>query len=247
MVKVKKDLTGQKFGKLIVMYQTNDYITSNGKHRAMWHCICDCDERNEVDIVDYHLKNGNTISCGCYKKQRLGIASKQYNKYKIVDDITIIYTNKNEEIWIDTKNYCENPKIKEICWCINRSGYAVGRDCTEGRIVYLHDIIMKPNVLNGEEVDHIYGNKWDNRENQLRIVSSTQNNQNKGLKSNNTSGYTGVYWSAQRNKWYAQITVNKQTVSLGYFNNKEDAIKVRQNAEIKYFGEYRFNGGEHNG
>jgi hypothetical protein len=240
MVKVRKDLTGQKFGKLTVLYQTNDYITSDKKHRAMWHCICDCDEHNEVDVVDYHLKNGDTISCGCYKRQRLGIESKQYNKYKVINDITIIYTNKNEEVWVDTKSYFENPTIREICWCINRNGYVVGRDCKKGKVVSLHDIIMQPDVLNGEEVDHIYGDKWDNRTSKLRIVSPTQNNQNKGLKSNNTSGYTGVYWNIQRNKWYAQITVDKRTVSLGYFCNKADAIKARKEAEIKYFGEYRY-------
>ena len=58
----------------------------------------------------------------------------------------------------------------------------------------------------------------------------------------NTSGCVGVYWNTQRNKWYAQITVNKKTISLGYFYNKADAIKARKDAEIKYFGKYRFKG-----
>ena len=62
--------------------------------------------------------------------------------------------------------------------------------------------------------------------------------------SNNTSGITGVYWKKDRNKWGARIVVNGKCIYLGYFANKEDAIKIRKEAEIKYFGEYRFKGGE---
>lgn len=62
---------------------------------------------------------------------------------------------------------------------------------------------------------------------------------NRSMRSDNTSGVTGVYWCKSRNKWNAEIRINSKKINLGYFINKEDAIKARKRAEIKYFGEYR--------
>lgn len=236
MVKVKKDLTGQRFGKLVVLYQTEDYVNPQGKHKSRWHCMCDCG--NEIDITGSHLTNGDNVSCGCYKSKIIGIRSKKYNTFKTIDSITIIYTYKNEEILVDTESFVNIPKIKEICWCINNDGYVVGRDCEDGKNVFLHDIIMQPNLENGEIVDHIYGERFDNRTSKLRIASRMQNNQNKKTRADNTSGVTGVYWSNNRNKWYAQITINGKTKSLGYYININEAIKARLMAEKEYFGEF---------
>ena len=57
---------------------------------------------------------------------------------------------------------------------------------------------------------------------------------------NNTSGYSGVNWVKQLNKWRARITVNHNEIHLGIFDNMQDAIRARKEAEIKYFGEYRY-------
>lgn len=236
MVKVKKDLTGQKFGQLTVLCQTEDYIDPQGKHKAKWHCNCDCG--NEVDVVGHRLKGGKTTSCGCYKKQRIGTGSKKYNQYKIIDDVIIIYTNKGEEILVDTESFYNIPKIREICWCVGKNGYIVGRDCENSRNVFLHDIIMQPSFENGEMVDHIDGRRFDNRISELRMASSTQNNQNKRIRSDNTSGVTGVYWSNDRNKWYVQITIGGKTKNLGYYNDLKDAVRVRLIAEKEHFGEF---------
>lgn len=59
---IKKDLTGQKFGKLNVLYPTNKYKNSH----ILWHCKCDCG--NELDVIGASLISGNTKSCGCIKK-----------------------------------------------------------------------------------------------------------------------------------------------------------------------------------
>ena len=236
MVKVKKDLIGKRFGKLVVLYQTEDYVNPQGKHSSRWHCICDCG--NEIDVTGTHLKNGNSLSCGCYRNQVISIRSKKHNFFKTLDDITIIYTSKNEEILVDTESFINIPKIKEICWCINSQGYVVGRDCENGVNVFLHNIIMRPNLKNGEVVDHIYGDRFDNRTSKLRIATRTQNNQNKRIRTDNSCGVTGVYWSNDRNKWYAQITINGKTKSLGRYADINEAIKARLIAEKEYFGEF---------
>ena len=59
--------------------------------------------------------------------------------------------------------------------------------------------------------------------------------ENNGNKINNTSGYTGVSWNKRQNKWMARITHQYKDVFLGYFTEKEAAIKSRQEAEQKYF------------
>ena len=43
-----EDLTGQKFGKLVVLFRTENKIESNGRKRVMWHCKCD--SANETDV-----------------------------------------------------------------------------------------------------------------------------------------------------------------------------------------------------
>lgn len=89
-------------------------------------------------------------------------------------------------------------------------------------------------------VDHINGNKLDNRKSNLRICCNADNLKNRvKLPSNNTSGILGVRYRADRNKWYAEIQFNKQKINLGSYTEKEDAIKARLEAEIKYFGKYK--------
>lgn len=51
----------------------------------------------------------------------------------------------------------------------------------------------------------------------------------------NKSGHKGVIWDKQRNKWRAYIGFKGKSINLGYFEDKEDAIKARQMAEEKYF------------
>ena len=89
-------------------------------------------------------------------------------------------------------------------------------------------------------VDHINMNPLDNRKCNLRICTMQQNNFNKKEQTNNTSGRVGVTWDKQTNKWLAQIQVDGKNIKLGRFKNKEDAIKVREEAELKYFGEYKY-------
>lgn len=63
---------------------------------------------------------------------------------------------------------------------------------------------------------------------------------NSGLSSNNTSGVTGVHWDKLNKKWKAQIGYNYKRIQLGSFDNFEDAVAARKQAEEKYFGEYSY-------
>lgn len=85
-----------------------------------------------------------------------------------------------------------------------------------------------------QQVDHINGDGTDNRWCNIRSVTSRENSKNSRLRSDNTSGCVGVSWFKSRNKWCVRIKHRGVYLSCGYFNNKEDAIRVRKLAEIEY-------------
>ena len=64
-----EDLTGQRFGRLTVLYRTTDYVQPNGSRRPRWRCKCDCG--TELDVIASNLKRGSTRSCGCLQKEEL--------------------------------------------------------------------------------------------------------------------------------------------------------------------------------
>lgn len=57
------DLTGMQYGKLTVLYRTEDHVSKNGNHRVVWHCKCECG--NEIDVMALNLTRNHTVSCGC--------------------------------------------------------------------------------------------------------------------------------------------------------------------------------------
>ena len=88
------------------------------------------------------------------------------------------------------------------------------------------------------EMDHINREPADDRWENLREFTSTQNNRNRGSFKNNTSGHKGVCWMKQNNKWRAQIWVDNKFKNLGLFNTIEEAVAVRKEAELEHFGEF---------
>lgn len=85
-----------------------------------------------------------------------------------------------------------------------------------------------------DQIDHIDGDGENNRLNNLRIVSSTENNRNRRIQKNNTSGYNGVQWHKKERKWSAHIGINNKDQYLGSFTNIKDAIDARARANDKY-------------
>lgn len=81
------------------------------------------------------------------------------------------------------------------------------------------------------EIDHLNGNKADNRRENLRNVSHRDNLQNQRRRSTSTSGLRGVHYYKSRDKWTAQICIDGVHRHLGYFDTKEDAFQARLKAE----------------
>lgn len=119
--------------------------------------------------------------------------------------------------------------------CGQRANHTTGYALVNvgGKLVYAHRIIYAIN--HGEmpgEVDHINGNREDNRIENLREVSRPENSHKKP--ETNTSGLSGVFWYAPTQKWVARIHVDHQLIHLGYFTDYEDAVEARRLAKIKH-------------
>lgn len=84
------------------------------------------------------------------------------------------------------------------------------------------------------QIDHINGNRADNRIVNLREATDAQNRQNMARRSDNRSGYAGVYWAAWANKWRAEIRVDNKRYRLGYFDAAEDAYAVYLKAKSEF-------------
>lgn len=125
--------------------------------------------------------------------------------------------------------------VEDIPWQVNIKGYAKHRD-----IGLLHRYLMKisKGTNNTIHIDHINGNKLDNRKSNLRFCSNQQNSFNRNIGTTNKSGYKGVSWNKQCNKWHSQITHNYKTINLGYYNNIIDAVKVYNDKALELFGEF---------
>ena len=84
------------------------------------------------------------------------------------------------------------------------------------------------------EIDHVNGDKTDNRIKNLRDVSSSENKKNVRLISTNSSGHVGVYWTARERRWVAQIVHLGRNRCLGYYRTIEDAIAARERAQVEF-------------
>lgn len=103
-----------------------------------------------------------------------------------------------------------------------RTGYVHVWHLLEKRAGYLHrEVVSAPKGLT---VDHINGNKLDNRRVNLRLASQSENLQNRhGLAASNTSSARGVSWDKTHSKWMAFAKLNGKFKNLGLFEKKEDA------------------------
>lgn len=83
-------------------------------------------------------------------------------------------------------------------------------------------------------LDHINGDKTDNRLANLRDVTRLENARNMPRPKNNTSGVLGVSWSKSHGKWAARIKVEGRKLSAGHFDKFEDACAARRAANVTF-------------
>ena len=91
-------------------------------------------------------------------------------------------------------------------------------------------------------LDHINGNRFDNRVDNLRPATIAENSRNQPLLSTNKSGVKGLSWSKQANKWYACIRYNGVNKNLGHFESKELGAEFLELARDMLHGSFANHG-----
>lgn len=163
------------------------------------------------------------------------MTNKSENAYEICGNYVTMYTSKGEPFYVDLEDF---EKVRKYYWSKDRDGYIVH---TKGKSkIKLHRFVT--NCPDNLIPDHIHGkqSRNDNRKANLRLATISENGMNRALNVNNTSGTSGVTWHKQIKKWLVRIQVGGKRINLGTFDNLDDAVKSRKEAEEKYFGEWSY-------
>lgn len=219
MIKVKEDLMGRKFTRLTVIRQVEDYVSISGKTRnSKWLCKCDCGNVKEIR-VDY-LKNEQTKSCGCLQRERASTASTTHGQSK-----NILYRT-----WANIKTRCYNPKSTKYEYWGGR-GIIVCDEWKNSAETFI-EWCLANGYKKGLQIDRVDNN--DNyKPSNCKFVNSQENNLNKRVYDNNTSGYTGLYFIKVTQKWQVVIKNNKKSYYLGCYVTKKEALQVRSDFVIE--------------
>lgn len=124
-------------------------------------------------------------------------------------------------------------KVGSIAGCVGHYGYVhIGLDGSRYRANRLAYVYMHGSIPDGMWIDHINGDRADNRICNLRAATPSQNGQNQGgSHADSSTGVKGVYFHKGAQKYTAMITTNRQTTYLGLFGSVEEAIAARAAAE----------------
>lgn len=141
----------------------------------------------------------------------------------------LINLTKGKSVIVDDEDFIWLNNLKWHYRRCGNSGYAV-RVPYKQPAVYMHRLIMLCPI--DFEVDHINGNPLDNRKENLRFCSRSENCRNSKIKSNNKSGFKGV--DCLRGKW--RVTIQGQ--HIGYFVTKEEVAKEYNREAIKRYSEF---------
>lgn len=174
--------------------------------------ICDLTQDDVKRLFDYDDETGDLI---WRKRDRSEFTAGRQN---------------GEAAWKIWNSRNAGQKIRNL----NTYGYL--RVAVSGKRYFAHRIIWL--WVHGEwpegEIDHINGNRADNRIENLRVVDRQGNTRNLAARSDNTSGVTGVSYAKRDGVYLAYITVDKKVRVLGRFDSFDDAVAARKAAEKKH-------------
>ena len=157
------------------------------------------------------------------------VERKSKNEFVVNGDTVMCKTTSGIEFLI---SYGDLEAVQKYTWCLSKTGYLVAN--ISNKVIKLHRYLLSPE--SDAIVDHINGNRKDNRRENLRICNSTENSRNSDKKSKSSTAI-GVQRKAN-GRYRARIMVDRKEIALGVFDTELEAIEARRVAEEKYFGDY---------
>ena len=143
-------------------------------------------------------------------------------------------THGEHFVFIDGEDF---DKVKFYTWGISKHDnilYAYTK--IKGKFVHLHRLLLN---FPRTPIDHKNGCSLDNRRENLRTCTTSENSMNQKKQSRITSSiYKGVYFHKQRQKYTARIKLNKKIRHIGYFENEHDAGEAYNKKAIELFGDF---------
>ena len=124
--------------------------------------------------------------------------------------------------------------VRRHTWVLSKRGYII--TSVNRKKVCLHRMLIPAD--RGFDIDHINGDKLDNRRCNLRVCTHQQNTFNQKCRCTNTSGYMGVSKHKAANKYEAYINLSARKIYLGLYETAEEAARVRDRAALFYYGEF---------
>lgn len=228
----KLELIGKKFGRWTVLHKGKI-----GKHgHQYWLCKCSCGTIKE--ILGDSLTRNQSLSCGCHNKERPRDKSKvkHPNKFYIEDDYIVLLDDNQNECLVDKDSY---PILCNHYWKKNKEGYWIAWDNTINKSLKIHRVVMS--AKDGEIIDHIFGDRSDNRKSNLRFCTAKQNVWNSKQHKDSNSLCPGVrqyYRTDTKYNWKVMYHSHGKGHHIGLFETFEEAVYARKYLEETIRGEF---------
>lgn len=155
------------------------------------------------------------------------------NAYKVSDDgkYCVLLSSRGEQFLID---WDDHERISRYTWHLGKRGYPVTH--IKRKTHPLHRVLL--DFPDGYDVDHISGDKLDNRRANLRVCTHQENMCNQKMRNTNTSGYMGVSYLRCAGKYEAYVHCDGKKHYLGLFASPREAAIARDKAAHTLFGQY---------
>lgn len=206
-----RDITGNRYGKIVVLYFTKV------KNNAYWMCQCDCGIVKE--ILGSSLKNGDTQSCGCYRKEvvtKHGDA-KDNNRSKLYS------------VWLGMHDRCRNQN--NISY-LRYGGRGISVDTCWDAYSTFRQWALINGYQTGLQIDRTDNSKGYSPSN-CAWVSRDMNGRNIRAHRDSTSQYVGVSFHKKRNKWRACIKHDNKQRCIGEYSTELEAAIARDGYVIR--------------
>lgn len=166
---------------------------------------------------------------------------KDLNDYQIRGEAAFfnLYNQRNEKVAEFTVDLEDLEKVRYHKWRLSH-GHVVTGCSSKGQQRDLSHVVLgfSKEDADGKVIDHRDGNPLNNRKRNLRICTQPENLLNKALSRSNTSGYTGVSYDSQRDRYAPEIQRGYSRCHLGRYRTLEEALYARLTAERIVFGDW---------